>query len=109
MNQDPPSSAKEPTAQQLDHLRATGKVTDEEAGALQSPDPSTREAAMRGIRGRHAAARLASAVADGAVTEEEAAELQRQVASGGHSRALRVRINSLVRRGNATSVESRSE
>lgn len=91
MTEDP--NPKMPTERQLEHLEATGKITDEEALALRSSDPGAREGVMRGVRLRHAKARLESAVAEGSVSEEEAGELLRQVAGGGHSQGLRSRIN----------------
>jgi hypothetical protein len=57
-----------------------------------------REAIMRGIRTRHAAARLEAAVAAGDISAGEAAKLVEEVRRGDHSSALRRRINEVARR-----------
>lgn len=68
---------------------------------MESGDPEQGESAMTGVRARHAKARLDEAVAAGAVTEDEAADLLRQVELGGHAAGLRSRINKLTRQGRA--------
>ena len=97
MNEDP-SAPNVPTPQQLAHLRATGKLTTEDVLALESGDSEQNDTVMRGVRARHARARLEAAVDAGSVSEEEAADLIQQVKHGYHSRQLRARINKLARR-----------
>lgn len=97
MNEDP-SASNGLTHQQLAHMQATGKLTAEEVLALETGNPDQEETVMRGVRARHAAARLEAAVDAGTVSEEEAADLIQQVSHGGHSRQLRARINKLARR-----------
>lgn len=95
MNEDS-STPKRLTAQQLAHLQANGRMTAEEVAALETSDPDVT--VMRGVRVRHASARLEAAVDAGAVSKEEAVDLIQQVKHGGHSRELRARINKLARR-----------
>ncbi len=57
-----------------------------------------REPIMRGIRARHAAARLEAAVSAGDISAEEARRLVDEVRRGDHSSALRRRINKVARR-----------
>lgn len=101
MDIDPASSPKPPTPQQLAHLQSTGKLTAEQALAVESGDPAQSEAVMTGVRTRHAKARLDEAVAAGALSEDEAADLFRQVKHGGHAAGLRSRINKLTRQSRA--------
>jgi hypothetical protein len=103
MDTEPASPEEMPTAQQLAHMQASGKVTPEEALAMKSGDDHERQTTMRGIRARHASARLDAAVAAGAISDEEAADLVQQVKHGTHSRALRSRINKLTRQSRKTS------
>jgi hypothetical protein len=92
------SAPKKLTPQQLAHLKTNGHLTPEEVLALESGDPDQGDAAMRGMRARHASDRLEAAVNAGTISEQEAADLIQQVRHGGHSRQLRARINKLARR-----------
>jgi hypothetical protein len=103
MDPHPASPDELPTAQQLTHMQTSGKLTPEEALAMGSGDSKEREAVMRGIRVRHASARLDAAIAAGAISKEAAADLIQQVKRGEHSSALRTRINKLTRQGRTTS------
>ena len=74
-------------------------MSEEEAAAWESADTDeAREAIMRGVRARHAAARLEAAVAAGDISADEADTLIEQVRRGDHSSALRHRINEIARR-----------
>jgi len=71
----------------------------EEATALESAETEeAREGITRGIRARHAAARLEAAVTAGDISAGEAKRLVDEVRRGDHSSALRRRINEVARR-----------
>lgn len=106
MDTDPAESSKFPTPRQLAHLQATGKVTADEALAMQSGEPEQSEAVMTDVRSRHAKSRLDDAVAAGAISEDEAADLLRQVRHSGHAAGLRSRINRLTRKSRTKTDQS---
>jgi HEAT repeat protein len=96
-----------PNERQLAQLRDSGRMSKEEVAALESAGTDeARDAIMRGIRARHAAARLEAAVAAGDISADRADSLVEEVRRGNHSSALRRRINELARRtpsnGNGT-------
>ena len=87
-----------PSERQRAHLRDSGRVSEEEAAALEAADTDEApEAIMRGVRASHAAARLEAAVAAGDVSADEADRLIEQVRRGDHSSTLRRRINEIAR------------
>ena len=87
-----------PSERQRAHLRDSGRMSEEEAAALESADTDeAREAIMRRVRARHAAARLEAAVAAGDISADEADTLIEEVRRGDHSSALRRRINQVAR------------
>lgn len=91
-------SADHLSERRREHLRASGGLSEEEVSGLESAETEEdREAIMRGFRARHAAARLAGSVATGAISADEAATLVEEVRRGGHSPALRSRINEVAR------------
>lgn len=85
------SSARlERVVEQIDKMVASGKMTSEEAERLRAaPDPASVERALRDIRARHAGERLEVAVAEGAMTRQEADDILERVRGGEHSRKLR--------------------
>jgi hypothetical protein len=88
-----------PTERQLAHLRKSGRVSEEEVAAMESADTDeARDGILRGIRARHAAARLREAVSSEAVSVEEAERLVEEVRQGNHSSSLRRHINQITRR-----------
>ena len=79
----------------------TGRVTAAEAVALRAAtDPDEVEAAIRAIRLRHAMPKIAEALEDGSLNQEEAETLREQLANGEHARSLRARLRHR-RRGHA--------
>jgi len=69
---------------------ASGRLTAEEAERLRAaPDPTGTEKVLRDIRARHAGERLDVAVAEGAMTREDADDILERVRRGEHSRNLR--------------------
>ena len=83
---------------------------EEEASALASAETEeAREAIMRGIRARHAAARLEAAVTAGDISAGEAERLVDKVRRGDHSSALRRRINEVARRTSANDSDNDSD
>jgi polyhydroxyalkanoate synthesis regulator phasin len=75
---------------QADKLVAAGRLTADEAQRLRAaPDVSRAEQVVREIRARHASERLDAAVAEGAMSRQEADNLLERVRGGEHSRALR--------------------
>lgn len=81
-------------AGQADKLVAAGRLTAEEARQLRAaPDVSRADQVMREIRARHAAERLDAAVAEGAMSRQEADDLLERVRGGEHSRALRSHLS----------------
>jgi hypothetical protein len=74
-------------------------MSEEEAAALETAETDdAREVIMRGVRARHAAARLEAAVAASDISAEEADSLIEEVRRGDHSSALRRRIKEVARR-----------
>jgi hypothetical protein len=87
-----------PTARQIAHLRDAGRMSDEEAAALEAAETDeARVRVMTGLRSRHAAARLEAAVAAGDISAEDAERLVAEVRDGDHSAELRRRINEATR------------
>lgn len=77
-------------AGQADKLVAAGRLTAAEADRLRAaPDVSRAEQVVREIRARHASERLDVAVAEGAMSRQEADDVLERVRGGEHSRALR--------------------
>jgi hypothetical protein len=67
-----------------------GRVTDEEAERVRTAaDSGERDEAVRGIRLRHARARVGAEVRDGRVTQDEADLILRRLENGEHPRLLR--------------------
>jgi hypothetical protein len=88
-----------PSERQRAHLRDSGRMAEEEAAALETAETDeAREAIMRGVRARHAAARLEASVAAGDISADEAGRLIDEVRRGDHSSAQRRRINEVARR-----------
>lgn len=76
-------------AGQADKLVAAGRLTADEARRLRAaPDVSRAEQVLREIRTRHASERLDAAVAEGAMSRQEADDLLERVRGSEHSRAL---------------------
>jgi hypothetical protein len=84
----------------LDHMVEKGRVTEAEAAALRAAQsPSEVEAAICAIRLRHAAPKLAQAVDDGTLSEEDASSLRERLRNGEHSRTLRAHLRRGRREG----------
>jgi hypothetical protein len=85
-----------PVVRQLDKLRRAGRVTEDEARALETAgDDQAFNTALLGIRARHAGTRLDAAVEDGSISRAEADDLLRRVKGGEHTRGLRSHISKL--------------
>lgn len=81
----------------LDRMVASGRLTKEEADRLRGADePGQFDSAIRGIRVRHAAAKLAAAIEDGSLSQEDADVILNRLQSGEHSAAIRARLRSLL-------------
>lgn len=77
-------------ADQADKMVEAGRLTVEEAARLKTARGAREvDAVVRDIRVRHAGTRLDAAVADGAMSREEADGLLERLRGGEHSRALR--------------------
>ena len=84
----------------VDHMVDAGRLTGEEAQRLRlATQPSQFDEVVRGIRVRHASAKLDVAVADGSITRAEADGLLERLGRGEHGRALRARLRALLPRG----------
>ncbi len=97
-NQTGPKS-RERILERLDKMVASGRVTETEAARLRAAaEPDQFDEAVRGIRVRHAAARLEAAVEGGQMTQEEAAGYLERLRKGEHPRSLRTHLGKLHRR-----------
>ena len=80
----------ERVVEQADKMVASGRFTAEEAQRLKAArDTGGAQRVLWDIRARHARERLDVAVAEGAMTREEAEDILRRVQGGEHSRRLR--------------------
>lgn len=91
---EPDAARLERMVRQTDKMVASGRLTSEEAERLRgAPDLPGAEAVLRTIRARHAGERLDAAVAEGAMTRQEADDILKQVRDGEHSRKLRSHLS----------------
>jgi hypothetical protein len=82
--------------ERLDHMVRSGQVTEEEAINLRaSVNDEDYEAAVVGIRTRHARARLDVAVDAGQMTPAEASANLEQIQKGEHPRGLRAHLRKI--------------
>jgi hypothetical protein len=82
--------------QRLDKMVASGRVTEEEAARVRAAgNPEEVNAAMGGIRVRHATPRIAAAVANGKMTQAEADTALAQLRAGEPPRSLRAHLGGL--------------
>ncbi len=85
--------------ERLDKMVASGRVTETEAARLRAAvDANQFDEAVRGIRVRHAGARLDAAVEGGQMTQAEAAGYLERLKKGEHPRSLRTHLTNLHRR-----------
>jgi polyhydroxyalkanoate synthesis regulator phasin len=79
--------------QRLDTMVANGRITPDEAAQLRATEgtPEFQRVVAR-IRARHAQAHTDPAVADGAMSQEEADRLLERVLAGEHSTQLRKQV-----------------
>ncbi len=78
---------------QLDKMVAAGRVTREEAPRLREAEGTADfDAAIAGIRARHAGAHLAGAVRSGDMSQEEADAYLERLYQGEHPKGLRARL-----------------
>jgi hypothetical protein len=83
---------------QLVKMTASGRLTEEEATRLRAAaGPSEFDDVVRDISVRHADARLAAAVADCSMSQEEADAFLSRLRSGEHPRSLRSHLGALRR------------
>jgi hypothetical protein len=86
---------------------ASGRLTEEEADRLRGADESGQfDSAIRGIRVRHAGAKLAAAIEDGSLSQEDADVILNRLRSGEHSAAIRAHLRSLLPKGRSRSRRS---
>jgi polyhydroxyalkanoate synthesis regulator phasin len=84
----------------LDHMVERGRMTEAEAAALRAAsDPSEVDAVLCSIRLRHATPKLAEAVEQGAMTEDEAEVFRDRLRRGEHPRSLRAHLRRRKRGG----------
>ena len=84
---------RERLVERLDHMVASGRLTEPEAERLRTAsEPTDFDDAVRNVRVRHARVKLDAAVADGEITRKEADELLEQLRNGEHPRSLRARL-----------------
>ena len=89
-------SRRQRLLQRLDRMVESGRVTDRDAQRLRAAaTPGEFDETVQDIRLRHAGTRLTSAVADGAMPQEEADDLLERLRRGEHSWSLRARLRSL--------------
>ncbi len=82
--------------ERADQMAKSGRLTDQEAERLRSADkPDEVDEVIRGIRVRHAGAKLRAAVEDGSVTRAEADGFLDRLRNGEHSAALRAQVRKL--------------
>jgi hypothetical protein len=80
----------------LDRMVESGQVTETEAARLRTAaDPDEFENAVRGIRVRHAGAKMDAAVEGGNMTQEEANANLARLEAGEHPRSLRAHLRKL--------------
>jgi polyhydroxyalkanoate synthesis regulator phasin len=80
---------------QLDKMVARGELTDAEASQLRITEGTPAfEHAMAAVRARHAAERMAPAVAAGEMTQQEADAYLDRIRAGEHPAGLRSRLAS---------------
>ncbi|MEX0629666.1 MAG: hypothetical protein WEE67_04405 [Chloroflexota bacterium] len=77
--------------ERLDRMVESGRLTEQEAERLHAAgDPGEFDAVVRDIRVRHAESRLAAAVADGRMSQEEADRFLERLRRGEHPRPPRL-------------------
>jgi len=83
--------------EQLDHMVASGRVTEDEAVRMRAASSATEfDAVVAEVRARHAAPRLAAAVEAGEMTQSEADGALARLRAGEHSGSLRARLHGLL-------------
>lgn len=81
---------------QLDKMVGSGQLTDQEAARLRAASSHGQfDAVVSDIRVRHARTRLDAAVADGAMSQEEAEGFLDRLRNGEHPRSLRAQLAEL--------------
>ncbi len=78
---------------QVDKMVASGRITEAEAERLRATEGTADfDAAIAGIRARHASAQMESAVGAGEMSQEEADRYLDRLRSGEHPEGLRARL-----------------
>jgi len=79
--------------EQIDHMVASGRITEDEAVRLRVAEGSAAfEEVVAGIRARHAQVHTDAAVAEGRIIQSKADGFLDRVLSGEHSKELRSHI-----------------
>jgi hypothetical protein len=91
---------RKPLLKRLDHMVATGQVTETEAQRLRAANgPEELEAAVVEVRLRHATTKLDAAVASGRMSQSDADNNAERIRRGEHPRGLRSHLRGIVPRG----------
>jgi len=79
--------------EQIDKMVRSGRITEEEAERLRAAEGTPDfDAAVAAIRTRHAGPRIDAAVADGAMSQEQADGYLEHIRKGEHPRGLRAML-----------------
>lgn len=93
---EPGSKRHKRLLEQLDKMVESGRLTEQEAARLRAaPGPDEFENVLRDVRVRHAGTRLASAVGDGGMSQDEADGFLVRLKNGEHPRSLRAHLGKL--------------
>ena len=84
----------------LDRMVEKGRLTRAEADRLRAAnEPSAFDTALRSVRMRHANSKLAAAIEDGSVSQQDADAILDRLGKGEHSSAIRAHLRALLPRG----------
>jgi YHS domain-containing protein len=91
----------------LDRMVSSGRITQLEADRLRAVAQRDEfDAAVHGVRVRHASAKLAAAIEDGSLGAAEADAILDRLRRGEHSSAIRAHLRSLLPRSRARRAEA---
>ncbi len=78
---------------QIDKMVASGRITEQEAVRLRATEGTADfDAAVAGIRARHAAVHMEGAIGAGQMSQEEAASYLDRLRNGEHPKGLRAQL-----------------
>lgn len=90
------SKQRKRLVERLDQMVESGRVTAQEAEGLRTARGAAEfDDVVRGIRLRHATAKLETAVDDGSMSQEEADGFLERLRNGEHPRGLRAHLGQL--------------